>query len=170
MISERGHSSECEPDTREVRLLIRAISSHGAAVELRLLVVERPFYVRVEVPVDADRGGSRPARSRRRVREGIGARRERVVVDLELVDTRDQLPGATPRLADLEVGARRRVPEAFVLTREQPRELKLPGLVVERVGTGAAGNCAGDVLRHHNIFAEQAEAPVVVVELRRVAQ
>src|SRR5262245_51283716 len=129
-----GTASECEPDAGEVDLLIGAVAGRGAAVELRLFVIDGPFYVRVEIPVHTDCGRSRLAGSGGGIGEGIRPATEGVRVDRELVQAGNQLPRATARLADVEVRARRRVAEAFFLARQQPRELKLPCFVVERVG------------------------------------
>src|SRR6185503_21331386 len=98
------------------------------------------------------------------------ATRERVVVDVELLDSRDEFPRAGTCLAGLE-GAQRREPAVtFIFAGDEPRELSLPRGVGQRVGARDAADRARDVLLHLRVLAQESEAAAVVVHLRREAQ
>src|SRR5687768_8762737 len=80
--------SERDLHAREEDLLVGAVGTGGgAAVEICVRVVEGQLEVGVEVPVDAQAPGARV----RGGGGGIGEQRERVVVDVEPADARDQL-------------------------------------------------------------------------------
>ena len=138
--------------------------------KLVVLVVERQLHGVPRVPVHADAVGGVLADRGQRIGERVRAAHERVVVDVELVVSRDQFAGAPARLARLERAARREAAEGFFLAGDEPRELRLPGGVRQRVGQRGAAHGARHVLLDLRVLAEQAEAAAVVVELRREAQ
>src|ERR1041384_4671617 len=116
MLQELGWKSERQADAREIRLLVRTIAVRGAALEARLLVAEEPLQVLVEIPVEAERGGGRFLHGRRGVCIRVGAANERIGVDRQLMDARDQLPRAVSRLAGREVRAGRGGAKRFLFT------------------------------------------------------
>src|SRR5689334_5774521 len=53
----RHSTSELQVPTRDQQLLVRPIATGGAATERRVLVIEHPFEVAIQIPVEPDAVG-----------------------------------------------------------------------------------------------------------------
>src|SRR5688572_7397919 len=73
--------SETDREAELNGVFVRAVAGQGAALEGRVLVVEQPLDVLVQVPVEAHAPRVCLAGRGQRIREGVSAAREGLVTD-----------------------------------------------------------------------------------------
>src|SRR5688572_21387524 len=128
------HSSELQCEAREQRLLVRSVRSRdGTALERCDVVVQGPLVVLVEIPIGAAAPCARLAGRALGVGEGIRATDESCIVDVELVVTRHELPGAPCLVLERKDRAGSKAAELLVLAGREPCELHVPRRVIEGV-------------------------------------
>src|SRR6185295_13804881 len=122
-------SSKSDLRAGEYDFLAMFQKRRGAAAEVGLLIVQVQFHVPVQMPVDSEgprrcfgggRGGIREA-----------AIEEDIVIDVQLSETRGQLPGAPSALSGVERFSGNKSFERVILARENIRCGDLPGRVLE---------------------------------------
>src|SRR6185295_18885545 len=165
-----SNASVVDCEAREQRLLVIPVAGRGAAVEAGVFVVQRQLHRVPRVPVDADAPRALLADRGGRVGERVRTADEGIVIHVELVIARHQFDGTEAGLAGLPGAARGEAAVSLFFAGDEPRELRLPGLVGQRVGQRVAADGTRHVLLDLGVLAEEAEAAAVVVHLRCEAQ